>query len=243
MTRQSLYFARAPIGGVGPMHFLIVPRAAPEGSAARTLLGSLVDEIDAGLFGTREIPDTEHVWTPGYVLDSIARAPVLGDKKLVQQDDLAGISQTLVVNRKFNLGLDVPFPGAPATASLGLDYRKVRRVDVTLGAGARKLYIPTGYLKAGFDHAQQNSPSFDWRLFHDDYMAVRQTLLVRNMTLAVTSESEFGADFEAKATLATNKSLGVSFKRESKKSWSVTLAGEHDHLFAIGAVQLDKLRD
>lgn len=243
MSANSQYFARAPMKGAGMLNFLIVPRAAPVGSGPRALLGSLVDEIDVGLFGTREIPNTELVGTRGYVLEAINRNPDLAGKTLVEEESLASTTQTLVVNRKFKLGLGVPFPGVPDTASVGLDYSKVRRVELSLGEGCRKLYIPTSFLKDGYDHAQRHSDQFHWSLFHDDYMAVRQILLVRNLSILVTSESEFTAGFEAKAKDVNDAKVGINYHREDQKSYRVSIAGDQDYLFALGAVQLDKIKD
>jgi hypothetical protein len=51
MATVSRYFSRAPLRGVGKLHFLIVPQAAPKDSGAETLLGSLVAEYDRGVSG------------------------------------------------------------------------------------------------------------------------------------------------------------------------------------------------
>ena len=241
MSARSIYFAKAPLRGPGKLHYLVTPQEAPGGSAPRALLGSLVEEIDIGLFSLKEIPGADHVWKREYVLQALRQDPTLAGVDLVEETNLASVSQELKVEKKFKLGVDVPVPGVPASASIGIDYSKIRSVVMSLGTGCVKYYIPEGFLKSGYDYAQKHSDQFDKQLFYDDYMGVSQILIVRKMKVTVESESDFSAGFDAKATEITDLKVGVKYQKISKRKYEIDLDDGKEYLFGLRGVQMDKL--
>jgi hypothetical protein len=241
MSIKNTYFSRAPIMGVGKLHFLIVPREAPADSGDRALLGSLVAEYDTGLLGGKEVPGPDHVWKRRYLLEMISRAQGTGGQTWVESQDLAGVTQSVKVEKKFGFDLGLSFPGVPASGKIGIDYSKLRTVELVLGAGCRKEYIPVGFLKAGFDFARHHSDEFDRQLFDDDYMACQQILIVKEMAISVVSEIDFSAGFEAKAEEINGLGIGVTYSKKSKKEYTVKLNDGKEYLFGIGAVQLERL--
>jgi len=241
MTVRSMYFAKAPLVGPGKLHFLVTPQEAPPGSASRQLLGSLVEEMDIGMFGLKQVPGFDHVWKREYLLQVMAMLPGIAGQQLVNEAGLASVSQSLKIDRKFKLGANAPIPGVPASASIGADYTKLKSVTMELGAGCTKYYIPKGFLSAAYDHAQKHSNQVDKEIFDDDYMAVNQVLIVRQMKLVVESNAVFSASFDAKADQITDLKVGVSYSRKSDRTYEIELDDGKDYLFAIGAVQLDAL--
>jgi hypothetical protein len=241
MSARSNYFAKAPLRGVGKMHFLVTPQEAGVGSAPRSLLGSLVKEIDVGLFSLREVPGLEHTWKREYVLNVLRQDPALQNVPLVEEVSLANVSQELKVEKKFKLGIDANVPGVPVSGTIGIDFSKVRKVIMELGAGCKKFYIPEDFLKSGYAHAQENSNQFDKQLFDDDRMAVSQIVVVKKMKVTVESESNFTADFQAKATDINGLGIGVTYEKKTEKKYEIDLDDGKEYLFAIRAVQLDNL--
>lgn len=241
MSARSVYFAKAPLRGPGKLHYLVTPQEAPTSSAPRALLGSLVEEIDFGLFSLKEIPGVDHVWKREYLLSVLAQDPSLAGVGLVEQTNLASVSQELKVEKKFKLGVNVPVPGVPASASIGIDYSKIRSLVMSLGAGCVKYYIPNGFLKSGYKHAQEHSDQFDRQLFYDDYMGISQILIVRKMKMTVESESNFSAGFDAKAAEITDLNAGVKYQKKTNTKYEIDIDDGKEYLFGVCGVQLDKL--
>jgi hypothetical protein len=242
MSSKSLYFSKAPLRGPGKLHFLVTPMLASPGTDVRSLLGSLVTEMDEGTFGDKQIPGADHVWKRRYVLDVLGKDPALAGQNLVSEATLANVSQDLKVDKKLKLGVDATVPGVPAKATIGFDYSKTKTINIALGEGCVKEYIPEGFLASGYRHAELHSNEFDRQLFNDDYMAVSQLLIVRKMQLTVESQTEFSAAFQAQAEQISGLGLGVDYSKKSNKKYVITLDDGLEYLFGIGAVQLEKLR-
>jgi hypothetical protein len=242
MTTLSSYFSRAPVQGVGKMHFLVIPKVAGPDSVADSLLGSLVAEHDRGLFSLREVPGDMHVWTHGYGLEAFAKAPKLAGKQLVVEEELAAVTQSLKIEKKFKLGAGTRLPGVPANGSISVDFSKLRSVEFTLGAGSIKRYIPSGFIEEGFRWCQQHSNEFDRQLFDDDYMLIDQLLLVRSMKLKVTSETDFSSGFKAQANAISNGNVGVSYDTSVDREVTVSIDDGRTYLFALAAVQLENIK-
>jgi hypothetical protein len=242
MASLSRYFSRAPVQGVGKMHFLMVPKVAGPGSIAETLLGSLVAEYDRGLFSLSEVPGDEHVWKKGYGLTAFAQATSLAGEELVVDQELAAVTQSLKIERKFKLGAGAPLPGVPATGSINVDYSRLRSVEFTLGAGSIKRYIPSGFIKAGYDWCQSHSSQVDRQLFDDDYMLVDQLLLVKSMALKVVSDTEFSAGFKAQAAEISDGNIGVNYDVTRDREVTVKVDDGRTYLFALAAVQLENIK-
>ncbi len=189
-----------------------------------------------------EVPGDEHVWKRRYVLDSISRCPDLKNVTLVEQVDLASIKQSFKIEKKFNLGIGIPIAGVPSAGSINIDYSKIRDIEITLGEGAVKHYIPRGFLKAGYDWCQMNSDEFDRQLFYDDYMAVDQVLYVNKFSLDFQSEIDFSAGFKAQAESINDAKVGVTYHVSKSKTVNVEIDSKTPYLIALGAVQLENVK-
>ena len=240
MSSKAIYYSKAPLNGAGKLHFLITPQVANEGTAPRALLGSLVEDIGGGLLG-KDVPGFDHVWKREYVLGLMKAIPELAGNDLINETSLASVSQDLKVNKKLAPGISAPIPGVPAVASIEIDYSKIVSIKLTLGAGSRKLYIPTGFLKSAYAYAEANSGKVDPQLFDDDYLAVSQIVLVKKLELSFESTANFSAGFDAKADDVTNMKVGVKYEKTTERKYTVKIDDGNDYLFALRGEQLEGL--
>jgi hypothetical protein len=242
MARGDYYFSQGILKGLGSVFLLKVLQEAPAGSPPRRLLGSFVNEVDYGLFGIKRAPGLEHSWDPEYFL-KIARAlPGWAERELVLQTDLAGFSQSYKIETKAGAEAKGAFPGAPVSAGLEIDYQRLRQATVTLGPGSKKLYIPDEFVPAAYRKFAAARASYDDILFDDDHMLVTQIVVATDLKIDVQSQSDFSAEFEAKASQVSGLGGGINYKRTSERSYALSVSGGKEYLFAIGAVQADKLK-
>jgi len=240
MAGKDFYFSSGIIRGVGRLFFLRVPQVAGDGSAPARLLGSIVREGDGGLFGNSEYPVPENSFILGAVLDAMKKVLQLGDADAVNDIDLAGFSQSLKIEKSAAVNGEVAFPGAPLSAGVGVNYKKIRSVELEFGEGARKRLIPRDLLAEAYRRMADRSSDFPAVFFNDDRMVVDQVLLVRALAITVTSESDFSGNFEAKAAGTNDLNVGVKYERKSSRSYTMTLDGSREYLFGVGGVQADK---
>jgi hypothetical protein len=114
----DLYFSRGIMKGLGTVFMLRVPQEAGEGSSPRKLLGSYVDEIDYGLFKSKEAPSLNHAWQAEYFLSKAAEVPTLQGMALTDTVNLANFTQTYNVETKAGLNARRPFRERPSAAVL-----------------------------------------------------------------------------------------------------------------------------
>lgn len=235
----NLYWLKGVLRGFGPMLFLRVPQYAPAGSATRRLLGSYVDEVDYGLFGSRCAPTLNHAWQPEFFLDQ-ARPHVPGID-LVQETELAGLRQTFKIDKKAGLKAKASFPGAPASAGFELDYSKLETTTIEFGEGSKKYYLPSQVIKRAYEKFASMSDRVDPVIFDREVMLVDQIAIVRNLKIEVESKSTFGTDVDAKVEKVTKVEAGVEYKRESDRKLSLKISDDKEYLFAVSAVEANEL--
>lgn len=235
----NLYWLQGIIKGFGPMLFLRVPQHAPAGSATRRLLGSYVDEVDYGFFGTRCAPTLNHAWQPEFFL-SQARQVVQG-VDLVQETELAGIRQTFKLDKKAGFKAKASFPGAPASAGFEIDYSKLETTTIEFGEGSKKYYIPSRVILRAYEDFAKRSEAVDPILFDREVMLVDQIVIARNLKIEIEAKTSFGADVEAKAGQVSNVEAGVEFRRESDRKLALQLSDNKEYLFAVSAVEANEL--
>jgi len=243
MAGKDFYFSSGILSGLGRLFFLRVPQVADEGSAPARLLGSMVREGDGGLFGNSEYPIPENSFILGAVLASAQKVLDLPITDLVNEIDLAGFTQALKVDKSVAANGEATFPGAPMSAGIGISYKRVRSIEVAFEAGARKRLIPRDLLIEAYRAMAKASGNFPAVFFDNDRMVVDQVLLVREMTITVTSDADFSASFNAKAEETNALNVGVTYTRKSSRSYAMSLDGSRDHLFGVGAVEADKFVD
>jgi hypothetical protein len=236
----DLYFSRGIMKGLGTVFMLRVPQEAGEGSSPRKLLGSYVDEIDYGLFKSKEAPSLNHAWQAEYFLSKAAAVPDLLGMTLTDTVALANFTQTYSVETKAGLNAKASFPGASIGGGIELDYSQLRTATITLGEGSQKLYIPRGFIEAAYEHFAAHSDQYYRVMFDPHRMLIDQIVIARHLRIEVESKSVFGLDFEAKAAAINDLGGGVTFNRTGDRKYSIAIDDGKEYLFAVGAVQADK---
>jgi hypothetical protein len=237
---MNLYFSKSIFKGLGPVFFLRIPQEAVAGSGPRRLLGSYVDEIDGGLLG-KATPGTNHAWEPEYFLSLLPKLKSTAGKTHVQSTSLAGINQSVKIEKSGGANLSGSFPGAPISAGLQVDYKRLKTAEITLGVGSIKYYIPRGFLEAAYKEMAEDSDQFDPIVFDKDNMLVDQIVIARNLKVVVESSAEFDSSFEAKADAVNKLGAGVSYSRKSTRHYEVNVNDGKEYLFALGAIEANKL--
>lgn len=238
--RSDYYFSTSPLRGVGSLYFLKVLQEAPPDSAVRKLLGSYVREGDRDL-GLTQYPIPEHASLPGYFLTIFGQNPANAGIDPVLTIDLAGVSQELKLDKGFSAGFKSPFPGAPFSGGIDLDYSKVSRIVMNLGTGAQKRYIPRDLISDEYKtNIAEHSDQFRPVVFHDDRMLVDQILLVKNLSVEIESTTTFTADFNAKADAVNGLDVGLKYHKTSESKYKLEVAGDREYLFGLAAIQADK---
>ena len=240
MSRGDYYFSRGEVKGLGKVFFLKILQEASPGSPPRRLLGSFVDEIDHGFLGTRNAPGLEHSWMPEYFLSCAQALPGWQGRQLVTYADLAGFTHQYKVETKAGADAKAAFPGAPVSAGIEIDYGRLKTVNVTMGAGSRKYYIPSNFILAAYREFKKNPGAYDDILRSPKNMLVNQIVIVTNLTLEVESKADFTADFQAKATNVANLGGGISYSKKSERKYAINVNDGKEYLFAISGVEADK---
>ena len=239
MAGKDWYFSTAVLGGVGKLFFLKVAQDASQGTGPSRLLGSFVLEGDGGLFGNSEYPVPQNSYILGAVATEMKKLGFPEDQ-IFDEIGLSGATQQLKIEKTASAGVEAPFPGAPLSAGIGVSYKRIRSVKIEFGAGARKRFIPRDLLIEAYRRFAQKSGDYPPVFFDDDRMVVDQVLLVKELALEVTSDSDFTANFDAKADEMTKAKLGLKYERKSNRVYKLSLDGTREYLFALSAVEADK---
>jgi hypothetical protein len=243
LKRGDYYFANAVLGGVGRMFFLKIPHSAAAGSDPARLIGSLVREGDGGLIGDKEWPVPENSFILGALLSIMTKDFGIPADQATNSIVLAGTSQSVKIDKKISGNLKAPFPGVPQALGIEIDYSKLTSIIIELGAGAEKRLIPRDLLAKTYRDMAALPGKYDELYFSDDRMVIDQLLLVRKLSLTVTSDVDFSAGIDARAEAINALNAGVNYKKSSKRSYSVEIDSAEPMLFAVGAVQADKFVD
>lgn len=243
MARGDYYFSRGMIRGLGKVFFLKVLQEAPTASPSRRLLGSYVDEVNYGLFGSKSCPGIDHSWDPEYFLTAAKALPGWSGRQLVLETDLSGFTSTYKVDTKAGVDAKASFPGAPVSAGVEVDYSRLRTATVTMGAGSKKLYIPGNFIPAAYEKFADDPSAHDAILFDDGNMLVDQIVIVKNLSVEVESKIDFSLDFQAKATKVSELGGGIKYSRKSERKYSISVSDGKEYLFGISGVEADEFAD
>lgn len=242
MLRRDYFYGSKHFRGLGKMFFLKVPLRAAEGSSNRKLLGSVVDEIDYGFFGSCQAPKPEHYFDAEHVLKQLRQLQDTGQIGDLLEDyqELAGFKYNLSVKREFGTDIDLSFPGLPMEAGLEVDYNSLRKVEIELGAGARRYYIPAGR----FDELCRAYDGDETRIhpdMEDDKMIIQSIIVARSYSSKVSFSKDFEADVSARIDSLSSNSSGLSMQKNSERALTVEFDGETDYLIALSGIQWEHI--
>src|SRR6185295_8442861 len=113
------------------------------------------------------------------------------------------------------------FPGAPVSGGIEVDYQRLKQVNVTMGAGSKKLYIPDAFIPAAYKKFAAARAGYDDILFSSGNMLVNQIVIVTNLTVDIDSTADFSADFDARAAQENAASTGITYDRKSDRKYSL----------------------
>jgi hypothetical protein len=240
---SDLYFSRSIIRGLGAVYCLRIPQEAPNGSGPRRLLGSYVDETGGGFLSGKSVPGVNHAWEPEYFLSLLPTLTGTAGKSYVQEASLAGFKQTVKIEKSAGANLNGSFPGAPLSAGIQVDYKRLKTADIEFGPGSLKRYIPRGFIKAAYEELAEDSDKYATVVFDKDNMLVDQIILTSNLKVTVESQADFGASFEAKAEAVNKLGGGIKYSRKSERHYEVSVSDGKEYLFAIGAIEANKFAE
>jgi len=241
MSRGDYYYGSKYFRGLGKSFFLKVIQGADPGSSNRKLLGSVVDEIDYGFFGSREAPKPEHYFKPQLIIDKMLEHSVADTiDDLILSQDIASFEYELSVKRERGIDISANFPGLPVEAGIDIDYNSLRNVSIELGAGSTRYYIPKGYLEELYDKLDGDERKIKSRM-DDDKMIVTSMIIARNFSSNISFKREIDFDLEARATALSETGSGLNFDKTSNRSMSVQFSGDKDYMIALGAIQWENL--
>ena len=247
MPASDFYWSRHLIQGLGKMWFLIAPQEADDGGGGSSLLGSIVDDRDGGLFN-RNFPRPEKFDEPQLVLKAIeAQRKNLGianDESIVSEVNFPDLNITVQKGDKVKSGSG-GFPGLPELgASLEIDYARMQNISIQFGKNTRKLLIPLGFLRrlkesvAGDDTKILSNGSIDRETI------VHQILLTDQYSVTFESTETFDAKFEAKVQAVNAVSIGraaFELEKSTRKQITVTVNDGKEYLIALEDIDWDNL--
>ena len=240
MSRKDYFFGSKHFRGLGKTFFLKVIQLADRNSSNRKLLGSVVDEIDYGFFGTKEAPKPEHYFNPEIVIDKIVKEGISIRENIILEQELASLEYQLSVKRIAGGDISANFPGLPAEAGLDIDYDSLHSVKLQFGEGTKRFYIRKGLFEELYDELDGDDTKIHPRM-DDDKMIVNSIIIARNFTSEVALKKELGAELEARAEALSDLGVSLKFKKTSDRSYKVKFSGERDYLIALSGIQWSKL--
>ena len=240
MSRKDYYFGSKYFRGLGKAFFLKVIQEAPEGSGNRKLLGSVVDEIDYGVFGSKEAPKPEHHFDHEIIIKKLIEHGLATRENVVEKQGLAALDYALSVKRERGADLSANFPGIPVEAGLDIDYTNLRRVEITFGSGTTRYYIRRGLLEKLYDKLDGEDRHIDSRM-DDDKMIINSIIIAKHFVSNVSFNKEVGAEIEARAAALSNIGATLNFKKTSERSYKVEFNGDREYLIALTGLEWSRL--
>ena len=238
MSKGDYYFGKSTIPQMGRMFYLRFPIAISEASKADNLLGSLVREGDYGLF--KEYPIPEHSHIPQSVLNAMVALGRYSQADLVQEQELATPVVSVDINKSIGVNGKAPVPGIPVGVGLEINYKKLKSIDVDFGGSAVKRYLAYDAMEECYSIMAKNPDDYPPAFFDNDRMLVDRVVIVKNLSVTVTSKVEFSVELKASLEAANQVGGGVSYKNITERSFMLKLDGTKPYLFGLGAVQADK---
>jgi hypothetical protein len=254
MSYQSIYLNSSlpENAGLGTQVWLLkIPRTA----ASLPLLGSLVQNIDDGLFN-RDYPAPWPMTDMGLFLTKIQQLgaalilplvvpadPTKG-YQVTYNNTLAGITLTLDSSSGLDLSASGNIPGVPLTLNLGVNYSETSHLTFTFGPGSRLEYIPTDYLCRLSKYCKGNPKT----LFPNVAVSIPKNRIVdvvvigTNYSLEFTQKTALSSSLQAQFTSA-NATAGGKFSvtATSDTSFKITVTDNVDYLIGLQTINWDQL--
>jgi hypothetical protein len=220
MSYRSFYLNKSlpPNAGLGTQVWLLkIPRTAAS-PGGRSLLGSLVEKINdsfLGIFGS-DYPAPWPMSDVGLIYNKIQQlsGPLgIDPAKIIDSDELAGISILLDHSSGLDLSAAGIIPGVPVNLNLAVDYTSTSSVTLSFGAGSRIEYIPTDVIVVGTNYA-----------------------------LEFTQKNALTASFAAQAIAATANAGGkFAVTQTDDFKFKVTVTDGVDYLVGLQTIAWDQL--
>ncbi len=158
MSVNTYYLSKTKEGKFGSVFYLKQLQEADSSGGGRNLLGSMVQWIDKGVFGTpwggTDYAIPQCMSTPKALIRELnkrkAELEIEGDTAL--QIKVAAGKEIVKLER--NLVFDVgvgPFPMIPLNIALDIDYSRMKATTITFGEGTHSEYIPVGYMSSLYE--------------------------------------------------------------------------------------------
>lgn len=238
MAKADYYFGKSTIPNMGRMFYLRFPIAINDMSRADNLLGSIVREGDFGLF--KEYPIPEHSHVPQSALKAMVALGRYGEADLVQEQTLATPVVSVDINKSIGINGKAPVPGVPVGVGLEINYKKLKTIDVDFGGSAIKRYLAYDAAAESYAEMGRNAANYPPAFFNNDRMLIDRIIIVKSLSVIVTSKVEFDASLTASLEAAQEVGGGISYSNMTTRSFTLKLDGTQPYLFGLGAVQADK---
>ena len=238
MSKGDYYFGKSVVPNMGRMFYLRYPIAIDNGSHADNLLGSLVREGDKFLSDKYPIPEHSHI--PQSVLDAMVALGLYTKDQMVQNQILATPVVSVDINKSIGIDGKAPVPGTPVGVGLEINYKKLKSIDIDFGGSAEKRYLSYDAMAECYAQMAANAASYPPAFFNNDRMLVDRIVIVRKLSLVITSKVEFSVDLKASLTAASDVGGGVNYSSITDRSFTMKLDGSKPYLFGLGAIQADK---
>jgi len=183
----------------------------------------------------------------GLVLNKIQELSAqlgLDPTKIIDSDQLAGISVILDHSSGLDLNASGTIPGVPVSLNLAVDYSSTSSVTMSFGAGSRIEYIPTDYLSRLCKHFKGDSR----KAFPNVAVSIPSNLLVdvvvvgTNYAVEFTQKNALSSSFAAQATAATTNAGGkFAVTQTSDLKFKVTVTDGLDYLVGLQTIAWDQL--
>lgn len=205
MSINTYYLSKTKEGKFGSVFYLKQLQDADSSGGGRNLLGSMVQWIDKGVFGTpwggTDYAIPQCMSTPralvkeldklkaelGFDGDSTLQIKVAAGKEIVK----------LEKNSIFDVGVG-PFPMIPLNIALDIDYSRMKATTITFGEGSHSEYIPTGYMAMLYEALKGKPNAAIGGKLLEKNAYISQVVLAKKYSVHFESTTALTAGVEAK---------------------------------------------
>ena len=244
-NRKDWYFGGGTLEGAGPLYFLKIPKRAQSGDEALSLIGSFVKKIDyGGLLGAfdKECPEPNSEYAPMLAAKQLAQIAGEPVEALYSEDFLPGAKRSFKGLKKFGIDGEGTFPGAPVSAGLKLDYKKIKTIDISFGEGSFVRDLRIGYLKDGLRKIRAHPEDYSSGFFDKDMMIIERILVARNLAITVNMKSTLEAGFDAKLEAENAVHGALNYSSNKKETVVLSMADDVPYLFGISGIRHVKMK-
>jgi len=239
MAITDYYFSRKRVPSYGNMFFLKVLQEADDPGGGESLLGTLAEEEHGGWFFFRHswYPVPRHMSQPSIIRIQLEnRRQELGiEGDVALEMGLAAGSERITVKKGASFeGSAASFPSVPAEFGVHVDYSRMAKAVLTLGSGSKVKYIPYDYIARLHKAVDGDDKKIlDTGLIGDNNI-IDSILLARKFTMSFESESDFDAEFWAKAeAISGGPQARVEYSKVSEREVLATVDSAQEYLVAL----------